>query len=158
MKKIILLFTFIIMSVVAFSQPKVDSAMNKLADSSKLTVSKVYNDVKAGISGLASALKVRAEHVYEVMVRQQVVESITNITKYLIFGIIIWVCFRLVFKHLKKDPHNDLEDAEAGVPFFIGIIFLIIWVIIFISTINETVTGFVNPEYGAIKAIINFIK
>lgn len=38
----------------------------------------IYTDVKYGLAGLADGLKVGVEHVYIVLVKQQVVKSVTD--------------------------------------------------------------------------------
>lgn len=48
---------------------------NAKADSTSITFTKVYNDVKEGINGLAIALKEPAEHVYKIFVKQQLIEN-----------------------------------------------------------------------------------
>ena len=61
MKKVLIaLLCFV--SVSASAQ---DSSKLLISDSSKLTLMKVYNDTKAGLTGLAGALKTPVTHVYE---------------------------------------------------------------------------------------------
>lgn len=137
----------------------------------------MYNDVKGGIAGLASALKVGAEHVYIVLCKQQVVKAVSDlILILLLFGLAYWF-YRLARNtynsHLKMcgyDPANakdsayriDLDDSAKGVA---SVILGIVAVALCIAGIGafavnyiEMITGFVNPEYGAMSTIMDFAK
>lgn len=170
MKKVVLFFMMILASSLIFSQSKLDSALGKLpdevksvtnsltSDTAKLTFARVYGDVKAGIVGLASALKVGAEHVYKVIVKQQVVNAIT----YLITVLVLFIlCLRFWSIHkaavTKHGEYWDDHTSAVG-PLIGSIITGGLAAILFIVNINSIVMGFVNPEYGAIKDILEFIK
>jgi membrane-associated protease RseP (regulator of RpoE activity) len=170
MKKVILFLMMVLTSSLVFSQSKVDSALGKLpdevksvansltSDTAKLTFARVYGDVKAGIIGLASALKVGAEHVYMVIVKQQVVNAITNL---LIILVLFILCLRLWSIHSSavKKYGNQWEDyASAVMPLVATIVLGVLAIIIFIIDSNDIVMGFVNPEYGAMKDILEFVK
>lgn len=78
MKRILITVVFVVISITALmSADGISTVVNNVdsivsAQTESLTFAKVYDDVKAGISGLAVALKAPAEHVYEVLVKQQV--------------------------------------------------------------------------------------
>ncbi len=124
----------------------------QIADTTKLTVNKVYSDVKAGMQGLGSALKVGAEHVYHVLAKKQLVDSITTLIIYIIGSIVILLVLRLTIF-----LNNKEEDIATGLGILL-IFITTIFIIYFACSINNCVMGFVNPEYGAIKEIINFVK
>jgi hypothetical protein len=140
--------------------------IQQIPDSAKLTLLKVYEDTKAGLIGLAGALKTTAEHVYVVLVKQQVVYSIS----YLLFDIMLFIvsiyflsCFKNNYKRtqIKTDSwyNDDIEDHFGLVGMLVfGIIFGIILIVSIAFNGTDIVTGFINPEYGAIKDIINFIN
>lgn len=149
-----------------------DSVMTNIPDTAKLTLSKVYSDVKSGIQGLAQALKVPANHVYSILVKQQTSNAIAYLTLILIFVIFSIVTYRLSranYKaHLKycKESQGD-DDPDIGDSSFsvVAVILSIISGITFITSVvqitcyyNQIIIGFINPEYGAIKEIMSFIK
>lgn len=159
-----------LVGTLAFSQSKVDSALGKLpdevksvansltSDTAKLTFARVYGDVKAGIIGLASALKVGAEHVYKVIVKQQVVNAITYVV---IILVLLILCLRFWSMHktaVAKHGNHWEYYASAVVPLVGSIITGLIAIIMFIRTSNDIVMGLVNPEYGAMKDILEFVK
>lgn len=145
---------------------------DSLSDTSKLTLTKVYSDVKAGISGLAQSLKVPATHVYEILIRQQVTYSIINICT--VLGLFLFCCLtgryaKLTYKgHLAlyksrtERDDADIDDTAKG-PIAVALTVIsvalgIAGVIVLCVTMQQTVIGFTNPEYGAIKEIISFVK
>lgn len=168
MKKVLSVIIAMSFLFTTYSQNKVDS----LPDTTKLTLSKVYSDVKAGISGLAQSLKVPATHVYEILVRQQVTYSIINICTVLVLFIFCLLAGRyakitykghlVLYKQRTQRDDADIEDTPKGI---IAVVLTIISValgiaglIVLCVTMQQTVIGFTNPEYGAIKEIISFVK
>jgi len=122
------------------------------SDTSSLSYKEVYRDVKSVISSLAESLKVGTEHVYEVLVRQQVVNAITWLFVYAIFitGCIIW--YRKVDKWW-----DDCSSSDQGGLMFACFAIGLTTLIVILWNIETVVTGFVNPEYGAIKQIIELL-
>lgn len=129
-----------------------ESVLEAIPDSSVLTFKEVYSDIKSGLTALGSSLKVGSEHVYEVLIKQQLSNSITG----LLMLILSIICSIIIIK-LAKKAFN--EDEELG---FITVIFIGIPTMIFLVYelwhMNDIVTGFINPEYGAIKEILEVIK
>ena len=172
MKKKIFLLAFMLftVSLTTFSMEtaKVDSNVNnlQLVDSAKLTTMKVYTDVMSGLSGLAKGLKTTAEHVYVILVKQQVVNAISSLIFDLLISVLTLLFFRGFFKNYKRisDSKDDwfrdsLEDHFGLVGYLVfGIILGVITIIALAANMGEIITGFVNPEYGAIKDIFHFIK
>lgn len=144
-------------------------------DSATLSFAKVYGDVKAGISALASSLKVGAEHVYYILVRQQVVYSVTYLTIILILVIAATIGYRearkafnghqkLGIESIGEDNMRDWEiissskGALAIVLSIATIALSVACVIVTASTLDNIIMGLLNPEYGAIKDIISIVK
>jgi hypothetical protein len=130
--------------------------LSDMADSSKLTFAKVYGDAKAGIAGLASALKVGAEHVYKVLVMQQVVKSFSWLA-----CILIPLLLMIFLQKRLYEWANDNSDASDGMSYVPSGIFTIICCVVFTVGLCHTdviLTGFINPEYGAIQDIFDFTK
>lgn len=159
MKKLITLtiFLFLFLSF----RSNADSLTIPIPDTSKITLTKVYNDVKSGITGLASALKVPATHVYKILVKQQVVYSIA----YCIFPLIMITFLSISYKSALISKWGDSYSSDKENRWNKYATFTIITGVIggiFIITtciyINDIITGFINPEYGAIKDIMNFIR
>ena len=114
----------------------------------------IYTDIKTGISALASGLKVGAEHVYEVLVRQQLVNAIVWLIVFIGGIVFLTATLRYAISLIKKDSSSETEAAMA----FFGNLLAIITFMIGLFHIDTIVTGFVNPEYGAIETIIDIVK
>ena len=61
---------------------------------------------------------------------------------------------RYAISLIKKDSSSETEAAMA----FFGNLLAIITFMIGLFHIDTIVTGFVNPEYGAIETIIDIVK
>jgi len=149
MKKLILGFiaTFIMLTTQA-------------QDSSKLTVKAVYEDVKAGITQLASKLEGPAKHVYEVYVYQHRAEALAFLLLILVLAPIGII---LLIKHWKKADFGETTYKEATtdscVPAVAGwMLCLASLVLTIIFFADVFFTKLINPEYYAIKDVINAFK
>ena len=147
MKKLIL-FVSLLFVIIVTTQAQTDTNTTKVSTEINSVVSNFYDKTTEVISNLAKSLKVPAEHVYGVLVKQQVVKSwtwvIVDLALFLIAGI-LWVSWL-------KDKRD--RDEWWGLPTFFTIVFLGF----FAGSISTIVTGFVNPEYGAINEILNLLK
>jgi hypothetical protein len=135
-----------------------DSAIQSVKEiDTSSTFKAMYTDFKYGITALAASLKVGAEHVYEVLVRQQVVYSIIW-TIVLIIGIV----FISIWLYRYKDDKEEWEDGASmtgicvfrSLQVFLGILLFIIGIL----NIDTIITGFINPEYGALKDVIEMVQ
>jgi hypothetical protein len=154
------LFTLLFLFVFTLSFSQVDTIpiVEETITKTETTFDKVYSDIKEGLKGLGEALKVGSEHVYTVLVKQQVIKSIT----FLVIFFISLLGLMNFFKAYKSDEKWITEDEEypnglgvfrvvLGAAFFIG----------FMVSLCQTelvLTGLLNPEYGAMQDIVKFIK
>lgn len=168
MKKIIIVLILLSITIIGFSQPD-NPTTNKTVE----VVDAVFDKTTEAVQGLALALKVPAEHVYSILVKQQVIRAATVlccIVICLILGFILlkwsinsWRTANINYntenkRLLDSNDRYDIDDNWWIWPFVIGIVLLIIGVLISLFGSNVIMTGLFNPEYGAIKDITNFIK
>lgn len=158
--KIILIVTVILAMVNFAFAAEADSVKT---DNTELKT-KIYQDVKSAVESIAESLKIGTEHVYEVLVAQQLVDSLTNIILYVFFMIVVICGTQLTAKLFAKGraTSEKYDESERWATFGVmsavcTVIVIIIWLLHFAATINDTVTGFVNPEYGAIHQVIELI-
>ena len=121
------------------------------------TFKQIYSDVKSGIVAIASALKIGAEHVYEVLVRQQVVNAIV----YVLCAIFSFLFGMIGYKESGKIEFDDDNNPKEVRPLVVTVGFVFISVVlgsVFLFHLDNITMGFINPEYGAIKEIIDFAK
>lgn len=128
-----------------------DSMMNDIKglvpDTTLPFYKQVYGDLKAAAVSIANGLGVAIKELFEILCIQQIVKSVVN-TLFLIIAILFAVWCRRIFRNAE---FNDLN--------FHGLLFILIGCsALFFFTysmyhITETVTGFINPKFGAIKDI-----
>lgn len=172
MKRLIFLFVLILgISTMSFSQTVenvVDTvfidnnnAIQQVNDSAELTALMVYNDFKAGIQGLAQSLKEPAEHVYSVLIKQQYVKAWIGVALLFITIVFILISIKLLLFNKNSYIYGEIDDVSAGgvIGIIIGIISLVLLLTFLIGGyFTDILQGFINPEYGAIRDIVNFIR
>lgn len=155
MKKL-LSFLFLLLAYnISYASQKTDSVnVESTSQTVERLVDKYSEKTYAAICSLAKSLKQPIEHVYAVLVKQQVVESITNLVI-----IILAILFAIIGIRFVKHPNADWKDGNVYSTVG-GILLFLSALCIFSSLLelNDTITGFVNPEYGAIKDISNIIE
>lgn len=118
----------------------------------KLSKEVLYKDVKDAMVQIGKALEVGAEHVYVVLIKQQVVVAVTFLLIILVlFGFSVWAW--LAYNYEAKKPDYK-EDGYVLMPLIPSVITLVV----FLWNIRSIVTGFINPEYGAMMEILDAIK
>lgn len=138
----------------------------KQSDTPKVSISTVYNDVKQrvdvnspkmeqAINVIAKDLKITADRVWDILVKQQLVWSWCILAGEL-FTLLSWLHFwyRLKLQREDLDKYGDTKDSRVAGSVVTGILAGASTIVaaIFFSTM---VTGFINPEYGAIRDIAN---
>lgn len=122
----------------------------------------LYNGVKTAVTDLAKALEVPATHVYEILVKQAFIIAVSKAS---IILFILIVLFTIAIRFgLIAEKYNDEESSLKGDPegFHVGMTislilaaFTLIWLVIDGGSI---IAGIFNPEYVAIKEIVNMVK
>lgn len=114
----------------------------------------IYGDMKTAIAAIAKSLGIATEDVFEVLIRQQVVNSII----YVIVGVFAIILIIATYKIAMRieDPNTNKEQIFLGFTIVFGFIGIICFVI-FMVNFQAMLTGFVNPEYGAIKEIMSWL-
>lgn len=142
-----------------------DSAVAKVSQvDTSSTFKLMYSDFKQGIVALASSLKVGAEHVYGVLVKQQIVYGVVYLFIFLL-GIYLTINWLKNYKNKDEEwttpPPNSYSSSDVtglGVFRTIQIIVATVLLGIGIFNIDNIMTGFINPEYGAIQDVIEMVK
>lgn len=149
MKKLFCIFVFLTLAVTIYCQDKPtkeESEVNQVID-------KVFDRTTESIQQLASALKVPADHVYSVLVKQQVVTGVSITIALIVVTIGFIFCLRWAIKENHEDEYS-LNIGSMLSTIMTGMGFVICIVLFFTTGIQ----GILNPEYGAIKEIMNILK
>lgn len=124
-------------------------------DSTKVTFNEVYHDLKGALEAAGDALKVGSEHVYVVLIKQQMVNSIVSLVIITALLIACFISFRVASNLNERD---DLDDDVPVTFFIVSIVSGGFALIAILFQTNHIITGFINPEYGALMDIKDFIK
>ena len=154
----ILLFVFVTSMVTA----QVDSTAYVTESNIEKLVDKYSGKIEATIISLAESLKQPAEKVWTILIKQQYVKASMGIIVLLII---------LLFGYLSIKYANNVKDWDRGYVYddkptysigaaVISVIclFISIIVLLFGGYPNDILQGFINPEYGAIKDIVNLFN
>lgn len=127
--------------VIAFTADKAEQGTKYLFTKADSIVNRTYNAVSKG-----------SIHTYEILKTQQLVKSVHHLFYFLLGILMTFVLFSRIKIYLKQ------SDDDNG--WTLLIICCIYAFLLTINTLNfnEMLTGFINPEYGAIKEVIEFIK
>lgn len=171
MKKFIYLLSLILfMGACCTVQAQEAKQPVEVVDTSSLTFTEVYRDVRDGggtlytdiksvVQDLSQSLKVGAEHVYEVLIMQQYVKAVMGLGVLIMTILCVFFMVRLWLE--KYGAVDDCGDITAQGVFAIALSVLsIILVIAFFAGgfYMDIIQGFVNPEYGAIKDILDLVN
>lgn len=144
-----------------------DSAITAVDTSS--TFKTFYNDLKSGVGALASSLKIGATEVFKILVKQQLVQSISWLLVIIVLLGLGFYALSCGKKRVDAANSKRTQDENYGRNYSIGDVQFLEYMIASIFLIGgglgmlcmlctNIVTGFVNPEYGAIMDIMSMIK
>lgn len=110
------------------------------------------------IDKLAAKLGVAAEHVYEVLVKQAIANGVANV---LIGALVIAAAILLSAYTVRFVKKRLKTHGMDGVDLFVLIIFCLVFIVLpvfgGIASVADGITALVNPEYYAIKEILDTI-
>lgn len=105
---------------------------------------------------LAEQLGTTTEYLWEVLVSQAPINSLTNIAMY-----VLWIVGVILIVRYWVRSTEDLWETEnvvlitfyllSGVWFVVGFFALL-------TSAHNTITGFLNPEYWALQQILELMK
>lgn len=125
--------------------------VSTIYNDTKSFTSTIYPDVKAAIGQIASAIGIASEYVWVALVKSFVVKGAVEIL-HLIFALIFIILGCILFS-------KNFKSTQITWKIIPGIIVVIIGLIIACNVDYYTMLmGLINPEFGAINYILEFIK
>jgi flagellar biosynthesis protein FlhB len=117
------------------------------------------NELTKTLSELAAKFGVAVEHLYGVLINQAQVEVYRSLFITVVL-VILWVIIIYVHKKLSRtdeDRLNRYDNSEALVAIMAlsGTILSIFSIIFLIYLLTDVVDAIFNPEYWALKQILN---
>ena len=101
---------------------------------------------------LAAKLEVASGELWRILLLQSKVEFFEAVIFTILFALIAFVCFKISYNFTQKEGY--LEDAGAIFVGCTGIVFSILCLI----NISIAIQAGVNPEYVALKKILEILK
>ena len=151
MKKFILLFMLFFTIGVTYAQDSTQYVTNSNAE--KL-IDKYSAKVENAIIALAEKLQQPVEHVYRVLIKQQIVNSIVYLVVFVIAIIFVIVGIKFCASEKAEWEYGNFHSTFGIISIITGLLISLgFW-----FSMSECITGFINPEYGALKDIIEMIK
>jgi hypothetical protein len=145
MKKLFILFSLVICisaySVQDSAKYVTNSNVEKLAD-------KYIDKISTSLATLAQGLKQPADHVYKILIRQEMVWGISS----LMFLIVSFTSMIFVFKIGNKDDWDNIAIKAWCTISIMSFTVALIWFLV------SGMGSLFNPEYGAIQSIISVFK
>lgn len=136
---------------------------------SKTLTGTVYNDFKdaakhitpkieSAIQEIAKGLKTSAVAVWDILVRQQLVWSWCYLIG-MIVSLLVWFKFYRTIKEAKTDLNEFGNWKVNNILMTIGLLFSGVFLsILSFQHLEAMMTGFINPEFGAIRTVIEMAK
>ena len=111
--------------------------------------------IVSALEKLATKLGVTAEHLWGVLVYQQIIEARYAI----IASFVFWSLFLFAIRKTIKDS-TYFQNPSSAKDIFGIVFFILIAICTLISSISflATITGLFNPEYQALKALMEMIR
>ena len=105
------------------------------------------------IETLATKLGTTAEYLWGVLTQQALVSSVTEAIMFCVYAIAIAWAYRLLAKRTEGEKGCNSERTNMLWMTWIAVTAVLLVALTF--EINGIVTGILNPEYWALKEIIN---
>ena len=138
----------------------------------------IYGDIKQYIEEMANSLGVAAEHVYELLVRQQIISGVVQLVVGLLLLILLITAVRWTINiftkakytevegsyYTRQEPNNvwgRLKESNFVDDGHIWLISVFVWIVLLIIVcilIPSAILQIVNPEYYAIREILDVFK
>ncbi len=153
MKKLIFILSlFMTFALNSFAEEKREEI------ASTETVKATFSEIKAAAQELTEALKTPAAEVWDSLVKQQQVNSISNILIILIMFSAAYMMIARAYKIVGECEDIFEENTEAGMLTALSLITSAVGLLLLIINFQSIVTGFFNPEYGAAKEVLKLIS
>lgn len=122
--------------------------------------------IQAGLAAIATGFNTTIEYVWPIMIKQQVVQAWSSLVLILFWFLVFFLCIKVLYPYAsnKRRTYEKKgwgDDGDVGwfcLAWLPVISFGIISLVYFCSSIQCVITGFINPEYAAIKDVMRMIN
>ena len=110
------------------------------------------------LGALANQAGVAAEHFYPIFVRQQTIEGFVGLVLILLFSIVVFVFLRMGFNNIVNFQNDNAAGIKCPLGFIGGVVLTIILLCILLNDGSTVVGKIVNPEYFAVKSLVEMVR
>jgi small-conductance mechanosensitive channel len=121
----------------------------------------VKEEILKRLDAIAEKLGVAAQHLWSVLVRQAYIESVAQV----VTGILLIVAAVVIVRFVKRSYDremtrqlNGLYDSHEAIGQFFGFVLCSIAIVAGVSVITFGCLGIANPEYYALKEILETLR
>ncbi len=111
---------------------------------------------------LANELGTTAEYLWGVLLSQAKIYAFTSSVEIICTFIFGFILYGIHKRFIKNTDNNDsiYEEYDIAAPIFMGIVSVVYVIVLMVAffTISDVVTAIVNPEYWALKQLLNHIN
>ena len=94
-----------------------------------------------------------ADHLWAVLVRQQYVYGVTAALLASLCAVAAFWLGRYAYRHINAPTEKYAYTDQSG--YFIGLVIAVLFAGLGIGWTYDAITMFLNPEYGALKDVLN---
>lgn len=110
---------------------------------------------------LAIKLGTTVDYLWKVLVKQAYIDATKHLVILIATIAYAFVIIRIHKSLIKKDKHGDTKYDESELWIPVMSLFILSWTILFIASISgvsDIFNGYFNPEYWALKEILDTIN
>lgn len=144
-------------SSVALSTPVEETINTYTGTIAEILIDKYSTEIKGDVIALANKLEAPAEHVYSVLVKQQIINSIAILFCFILSAASIYLIHKYKVINDNRDQYGSASDLYDALE-IIEIVLIFVFVLGTIIITPILFQGIFNPEYGAIKEIGKFFS
>jgi hypothetical protein len=111
---------------------------------------KVINKATEYIDSIATKLGVAAEHVYELLIKQAIINGVRDLVMFVVLSVVAFFLGKLTLRASKSFDY-DMVAPIIGATAIIALVMAI-------ACLYAGVGELINPEYYAIKEILDVIS
>jgi len=106
---------------------------------------------------LALKLGTTTEYLWGVLISQARISAITDLIYIILVSIIGIIIYKVHKNLMKEDKYDYYEEPLIAVMFIVSFVWCVLFIACFFS-IGNIINGFFNPEYWALKEILDVVN
>ena len=124
------------------------------------------NDQTAALlNQLAQKMGTTVQYLWGILIRQAPIDATITLIQFLIVGIATLCLYKTHIKLMSPIKYNkhgytgyEKYSEGAAIPMILGLLILIILIICCLLSIDDVINGYFNPEYWALRKVLDSTK